>query len=583
MVANTRRIDASFVHSLIASLFVVWITLLHADCNAQCETCVPDSSCISTDGFPTMCPFYPPDATVNEYYSQNITFYLPTQVNDPASGVNATLLQVTISSVSGLPYGLQFSFNDNDNVFLPSSGENFGCATICGTPIIPGTYQVIISADVLLNALGFETALQQSFSTSITVLAAEGQTGSFTFDQNAGCGSVDVNFNASFIAPPPALTTYQWNFGNGTSASSGGPIAITYANEGTYTASLTTTIANFSLEQVSVSNLNDNWSGDIDDAFGNADPYFQLINGSGAAIFTSSTNDNTTNTSWSVSPITLTEPPYSLQFFDDDDFSPDDALGSFSLELTQGEHFFDVGNGTVGTYSIGLAITTEITDSTIITVFPFPNDTLTLNGDVAFLVEESPATVFWLQNDLPTTLSGNSVQLTESGIYRAELTNEFGCFTTTNEIVYCAPIQIEYNTAIGELSVPDSFDSYQWYFNGLPIDGATNSYWAPLAPGNYAIEVTTNFGCAIESDVYIIENSIANVASDAISVYPNPAKENIAVKTTSPGEWQITDAAGRVMLLGKSACSSFDVDVHSLESGIYLLTASSSVIRFIKQ
>jgi hypothetical protein len=168
MGANTPRLAETFAHSLITYLLTALVVLMHSQAFAQCETCLPDSSCISVDGFPTMCPFTPPDATINEYYTQNITFYLPSQVNDPSSGVNATLLQVTISSVSGLPYGLQFSFNDNDNVFLPSSGENFGCATICGTPIIPGTYQVIISADVLLNALGFETTLQQSFSTSIT-------------------------------------------------------------------------------------------------------------------------------------------------------------------------------------------------------------------------------------------------------------------------------------------------------------------------------------------------------------------------------------------------------------------------------
>jgi len=40
---------------------------------SQCESCTPDSSCISTDGFPMMCPVIPPDATVGEYYTQQIT------------------------------------------------------------------------------------------------------------------------------------------------------------------------------------------------------------------------------------------------------------------------------------------------------------------------------------------------------------------------------------------------------------------------------------------------------------------------------------------------------------------------------
>ncbi len=551
---------------------------------AQCETCTPDPSCVSADGFPTMCPFTPPDATINVYYSQIITFYLPAQVNDPSTGVNATLNQVTISSVSGLPYGLELSFNDNDNVFLPSSGENLGCATICGTPLIPGTYQIVISADVLLTALGFDSSLQQSFSTSITVLPAEGQTGSFTFDQSAGCGSVDVTFNASFTAPDPAITTYNWNFGNGETSAAAGPFTVSYNSEGNFTASLTTIIATLSLNQVSVSNLNDNWSGDIDDFTSTADPYFQLINGNGTIVFTSGTNDNTTNTTWNINPITLSEPPYYVQFYDSDDFSQDDALGSFTVDLAQGEHFFDVSNGTVGTYSIGLSITTQITDSTLISVFPYPNDTLILSGDVAYLLEENPTTVFWLQNELPAvSLSGNSVQLEESGVYRVELTNEFGCFTSTNEVLFCAPLSIEFNPTIGELSVADIYDSYQWFFNGLPIDGANNSYLAPEGPGNYAVEVTTNFGCDIESDVYVVENSISESSTGQMSIFPNPTTSQIQVIIESPSEWNIADATGRVVLSGKSSTSMFDIQVGQLSSGAYVLKTSNAVSRFIKQ
>lgn len=569
---------------LRCSLFVGMFIGANKYISAQCETCTPDPTCTSADGFPTMCPFTPPDATVNEYYTQVITFYLPAQVNDPSTGVNATLNQVTISSVSGLPYGLEISFNDGDNVFLPASGENLGCATICGTPIIPGTYQIIITADVLLTALGFDSSLQQSFSTSITVLPAEGQTGSFSFDQSAGCGAVDVTFNASFIAPAPAITSYSWDFGNGQTSSESGPTTVSYNAEGIYTAYLSTTIATLSLNEVTVSNLNGNWSGDIDDFTSTADPYFQLINGSGASVFTSPTNDNTTNTTWAITPITLGEPPYYVQFYDDDDFTQDDALGTFEVDLTEGEHFFDVGNGTVGTYVIGLSITTQITDSTTITVFPFPNDTLVLDGNTAFLLEQNPTTVLWIQNELPaTTLSGNMNELTESGIYRVELTNEYGCFSSTNEVLYCAPVAITFSPSIGELSVEDVYATYQWYFNGLPIDGATNSYWAPVSPGNYAIEVTTNFGCIIESDVYVIENAVAERRTTNPLVYPNPATNEIQIRLSSPGEWLICNTIGQTILSGKTNNSTFTIPIEQLNAGSYILRTATGASRFIKQ
>ena len=576
--------------ALIASnniLFVVFafVFMLHpALLKAQCETCTPDSSCISADGFPVMCPLIPPDAIVNEYYSQNITFYLPAQVNDPSSGINATLVEVAITSISGLPYGLEFSFNDNDNVFLPSAGENFGCATICGTPIIPGVYQVVIAADIQIIALGFETSLQQSFSTSITVLSAEGQTGSFTFDQNAGCGSIDVVYNASFSAPAPAITTHTWDFGNGQTSSLASPGSISYTSPGNYTTSLTTTIANLALDQVSVSNLNDNWSGDIDDAFGNADPYFQLINGSGAVVYTSGTNDNTTNTTWGLEPIVLSEPPYTIRFFDADDFSQDDDLGSAALILTEGQQYFDVQNGTVGSYVIGLLITTELFDTTAITVFPLPSNVLTLTDNIAALEEPNPTTVFWIQNGLPATdLTSNSAALEESGVYSVELTNEFGCATSTNEVVYCAPLNIEFSELAGELSVPDEFSSYLWFFNGLPIDGATNSYLMTNEPGNYAVQVTTDFGCDIQSSVYILESAVAQIAKNNIQLFPNPATNVLNIRTQQPGEWHITDAMGQLIFAGKSSATSFSVNIENLSEGVYFFSTPTSNLRFIKK
>jgi hypothetical protein len=575
----------SLKQSLRLFILVVSISAsFYIRCSAQCETCTPDSSCVSTDGFPMLCPLTPPDAAVNQFYSENITFYLPAEVNDPASGINATLTQVTITSVSGLPYGLEFSFNDNDNIFLPSAGENFGCATICGTPIIPGVYPVLIAADVELIALGFSSNLQQSFSTSITVSAAEGETGSFTFDQNAGCGSIDVVYNASFSAPAPAITTHAWDFGNGQTSTAASPGVISYESPGTYTTSLTTTIANLSLEQVTISNLNDNWTGDIDDAFSDADPYFQLINGSGSVVFTSATNDNTTNTSWGFEPLTLNDPPYSVRFFDDDDLSQDDDLGAADLSLTQGQQFFDVGNGTVGTFTIVLLVSTELFDTTSITVFPLPNSVLTLTENIATLEEPNPTTVFWIQNGLPAEdFTTNSATLLESGVYSVELTNVFGCVASTNEVVYCAPISIDFSELAGELSVPDEFSSYQWFFNGLSIDGATNSYLMTNEPGNYAVQVATDFGCEIESDVYILENSITQSEMNEIQLFPNPTSGILNIAVQSPGEWSITNATGSIIMNGKSSASKFQLDTESLPSGVYLFSTTYSTLRFIKK
>ena len=95
------------MNTLTKTLFALTMMLPLAGLG-QCETCEPDLSCVAVD-FPVLCPEQLPNATQGEPYSASATFNLPPSVVDPGSGLEATLLTVTISSVTGLPFGLEFS------------------------------------------------------------------------------------------------------------------------------------------------------------------------------------------------------------------------------------------------------------------------------------------------------------------------------------------------------------------------------------------------------------------------------------------------------------------------------------------
>jgi hypothetical protein len=542
---------------------------------------------MSTDGFPLMCPLIPPDATVNNYYSENITFYLPTLVTDPGSGLTVTLQEVEITSIAGLPFGLALTFNNDDNVFMPSSGENFGCATVCGTPLIPGTYQVSINADVTVLVAGFQTSIPQSFTTTLTVIAGEGQTGSFTFDQSAGCGSLEVDFNASYSAPSPSITTYEWTFGNGTTSSLANPENILFDSPGAYAATLSTTISIPTIDQISISGLSNAWSGDIEEngfLGGLPDVYFQLINGDTTIIFTSESIANNEAPAWVLSPISLNEPPYTLVFYDEDPVSADDLLGEFDIALNPGSIPFESSNGTSGTLEIGLQVTTSITDSTIIQVFPLPNSSLTLNDSLATVAETNPTSIVWLQDNLPSSeLSGNTTILAEGGIYSAQVTNMYGCTVSTNEVVYCSPLTISYIPAAQELFVSESFSTYQWFFNGLPIKGGNSYYASALEPGNYSVTVTTDYGCVTESEVYILIISVEEKESSIISLFPVPAQNTINIQLETPSQWAITDITGRKVMAEQSTSSVFAINIETLPNGVYFFHAIESTIRFVKE
>ena len=119
-------------------LYTLILILLVSIVQAQCPDCSPDESCVSTDLFPTICPLILPDATSGSYYETVLTFYLPSVIVDPDSQLELSLDQVTITSVNGLPFGTDYEANSPDNIYYPSAGQSYGCATVCGTPLVAG-------------------------------------------------------------------------------------------------------------------------------------------------------------------------------------------------------------------------------------------------------------------------------------------------------------------------------------------------------------------------------------------------------------------------------------------------------------
>jgi PKD repeat protein len=399
---------------------------------------------------------------------------------------------------------------------------------------------------------------------------------------------LEVDFNASYNAPAPSITTYSWVFGNGQTSSIANPENILFNAPGSYSAALTTTISTPTLEFVTITGLSDAWFSELLDeelfGFGAPDPYFLLINGNSDTVYTSESIANTETPSWTLSPITLNDPPYSIVFFDDDPFSDDDYLGAFSITLGQGPHTFSSAEGTAGSYTIGQLITTQITDSTTIQVFPLPDSTLTLINNIATVEEQNFTSIVWFQDgELTDEFIASTAALTTGGVYSAQVTNVYGCSANTNSVTYCAPVTIEYIPPAQELYVSEGFASYQWYFNGIAMKGGNNYYINTNEPGNYSVTVTTDYGCVTESSVYILIISVEEQENTLINLFPIPARELINVQLTTPAPWAITDITGRTIMADLSASSVFTINIESLPVGVYFLQANESRIRFVKE
>ncbi len=534
-------------------------TLLSASALAQCDGCVPDLSCTVAPPFPTLCPANPPDATVGVYYVADFTFWMPASFTDPGSGFSVDLLQLTITGVSGLPFGLDFTASEPSGVYYPQENE-YGCARVCGTPLGPGTYTVNISVLAHVNASGFELDVPQEFNTVIVILPGAGGNTSFSYAPTSGCGSVTSTFTALIDASPSPMS-YAWDFGNGNTSNAAQPPAQTYSSPGTYVITLETTIGGYVLNAVNLTGVNGNWCGDVEEpdvpfvgCTGTPDPYFVLTN-AGGGTYTSGTEDNSSTANWADLNLVLDNPPYSITFYDEDAVSQNDQLGTYNIPANgEGTYFINVAGGTTGSLQISNEPQQAYTDSDTVTVFALPILVLSAGGAGELCVEDATLTSYaWsLDGVVVPEAIGACFMTTGPGLWQVLGTNGFGCSDTSNTIVICPQFEIVQNGNV--LFVPSGYISYSWTLDGTPIAG-NEAFIFLQGDGLYEVTVDAGNGCSITDGFSWDTSGVASVSATgarvAVFPVPNDGIFTVVVEGMS-GAWanvEVFDLTGRAILL----------------------------------
>ena len=129
---------------------------------------------------------------------------------------------------------------------------------------------------------------------------------------------------------------------------------------------------------------------------------------------------------------------------------------------------------------------------------------------------------------------------------------------------------------------PNNYAAYQWYLNGSPIVGATDSIYIYTQNGTYYLEVSNAFGCSSVSTTIVISDAIGiNELSNSLmaSIYPNPTSENLFIDFNSKKADVVTlsimDISGREVYGEKINLSTGmnrkQINTNVFNKGIYLV------------
>ncbi len=192
----------------------------------------------------------------------------------------------------------------------------------------------------------------------------------------------------------------------------------------------------------------------------------------------------------------------------------------------------------------------------------------------------------WLncdEDNAPISGATNQVFIaTQSGTYAVEITDEFGCVSTSSCITVCIPIDLSVYVEDGAFVATYSEDgaTYQWVDcanNYEPIAGATGQFFTPEEEGYYAVVITDAYGCENMSSCYDTEMlSNENIDQSELTIYPNPVKDylniNIGNSSKQPSAYQIYNSLGQLLEteIIKNA-SDLKVNVTTYPSGTYIL------------
>jgi predicted transcriptional regulator len=182
------------------------------------------------------------------------------------------------------------------------------------------------------------------------------------------------------------------------------------------------------------------------------------------------------------------------------------------------------------------------------------------------------------------TFSFDGQNLSVAGVYTATLSNINGCDSVVTLSLTVNALPNPTVTLVGNELSTSTFDTYQWYFNGAIINGATSQNYTPTQNGDYTVEVSNANGCvAISAMFNVTFISVEAVQNASWMLYPNPTTGLVYLKNAPEGAVIRTlNATGQVIFESMIEHENSTIDLSAMPAGVYHIQVGNTYKHVVK-
>lgn len=182
-----------------------------------------------------------------------------------------------------------------------------------------------------------------------------------------------------------------------------------------------------------------------------------------------------------------------------------------------------------------------------------------------------------------TFQNGVSLFDVAAGSYNILVRDNAGCelIYSNNPVVINTPAELDpriFVVSEGVFAIVDTFVSYQWLKDGLPIAGATDTIFDATLSADYTVEVTDSRGCTAISNRIPLYIGIEDIKLlSAVKLYPNPVTDKLNIESSQSQtiSLTLTDLQGRTIRNNTFEQGTGSIDVSDVAKGMYLIQLRS--------